>query len=186
MRPREGLTAFATDSGLASALTAAAAILNRRWGEASILCEVELHTVLIQFHVGHLRDTLRLRPGRTPGTHHCATSMRARLRVLVISLKDLRRKSCKGSKFVNCIPTPKPENAPRQTDATKLTRQCFGHSFGHAATNWHSKSYYRHEQSEEYVFCVCTALSLNFNGLLLLTTTCMSYLQQSLYTNGGK
>ena len=85
LRPREGLTAFATDSGLASALTAAAAILNRRWGEASILCEVELHTVLIQFHVGHLRDTLRLRPGRTPDTHHCATSMRARLRVLVTS-----------------------------------------------------------------------------------------------------
>ena len=26
-------------------------------------------------------------------------------------------------------------------------------------------------------------MSLNFNGLLLLTTTCVSYLQQSLYTN---
>ena len=27
-----------------------------------------------------------------------------------------------ASKVMNCIPTPKPENAPRQTDATGVTR----------------------------------------------------------------
>ena len=29
-------------------------------------------------------------------------------------------------------------------------------------------------------------LCLNFYGILLVTTACMSYLQQSLYSNAGK
>ena len=32
--------------------------------------------------------------------------------------------------------------------------------------------------SNDIFFCACTALSLNFYGNLLLTTTCMSFLQQ--------
>ena len=41
-------------------------------------------------------------------------------------------------------------------------------------------------RSNDMFFSVCTALSLNFYGILLLTTTCMSYLPQILYSNAGK